>query len=92
MALDSWAAFKERALEVGISSAEVTALANGGISTFSQFAFCCAYQPGAHSDGPLFDHLEQVLGTRPAGADASAYRRMFFECHAMALKDLAEQA
>ena len=75
-------------LEVGISEAEVTALANGGIATFSQFAFCCAYQPGAQSDAPLFDHLETVLGSRPSGADASAYRRMFFECHAMALKDL----
>ena len=63
-------------------------LINGGIATFSQFAFCCAYQPGAQSDAPLFDHLETVLGSRPSGADASAYRRMFFECHAMALKDL----
>ena len=83
MALDSRAAFKERAL-----ATDVTALANGGIATFSQFAFCCAYQPGAQTDGPLFDHLELVLGTRPGGADASAYRRLFFECHAMALKDL----
>ena len=74
--------------ELGISTAEVTVLANGGIATFSQCAFCCAYQPGAQSDGPLFDHLELVLGTRPAGAEASAYRRLFFECHAMALKDL----
>ena len=87
MALDSRAAFKERALEVGISATDVTALSNGGIATFSQFAFCCAYQPGAQTDGPLFDHLELVLGTRPAGADASAYRRLFFECHAMALKE-----
>ncbi len=29
-----------------------------------------------------------MLGTRLTGADASAYRRMFFECHTMALKDL----
>ena len=74
MALDSRAACKERSLEVGISEAEVTALANGGIATFSQFAFCCAYQPRAQSDAPLFDHLETVLGSRPSGADASAYR------------------
>ena len=77
MALDSRAAFKERALEVGISATDITALGNGGIATFSQFAFCCAYQPGAQTDGPLFDHLELVLGTRPGGADASAYRRLF---------------
>ena len=88
MALDSNAAFKERALEIGVTADEVTALATGGISTFSQFAFCCAYQPGAQSDDALFDHLENVLGTRPAGASASNFRRLFFECHAMALKDL----
>ena len=88
MALDSKAAFKERALEIGISDTDLTALAAGGIATFSQLAFCCAYQPGAQSDDALFDHLESILGTKPSGADASCYRRMFFECHAMALKDL----
>lgn len=88
MALDSTAAFKERALEVGVTTDEVTALSNGGISTFAQFAFCCAYQPGAQSDDALFDHLEHILGTRPTGATASSFRRLFFECHAMSLKDL----
>lgn len=88
MALDSKAAFKERALEVGITSTDLTALETGGIATYSQFAFCCAYSPGAQSDAPLLDHLEHVLGTRPTGAGASSYRRLFFECHAMVLKDL----
>ena len=88
MALDSKAAFKERALEVGISSTDVTALEAGGISTFSQLAFCCAYQPGAQTDDALFDHLESVLGSKPSGSEAASYRRLFFECHAMALKDL----
>lgn len=88
MALDSKAAFKERALEIGISEADLNALALGGMSNFSQLAFCCAYQPGAQSDDALFDRLESILGTKPSGADASCYRRMFFECHAMALKDL----
>ena len=65
MALDSKAAFKERALEVGITNADITALETGGIATYSQFAFCCAYSPGAQSDAPLLDHLEEVLGTKP---------------------------
>lgn len=88
MALDSKAAFKERALEIGVSEADLNALPLGGMSNFSQLAFCCAYQPGAQSDDALFDRLESILGTKPSGADASCYRRMFFECHAMALKDL----
>lgn len=54
----------------------------------SHGAFCCSYQPGGANEGALFDHLETVLGTKPAGAAAANFRRLFFECHAMALKDL----
>lgn len=75
MALDSRVAFKERALELGIDNDDLTALAAGGIGSFSEYAFCCAHQPGAQSDDLLFNHL----GTKPAGASASNYRRLFFE-------------
>ena len=36
----------------------------------------------------LFRIGETVLGTKPVGAAASNFRRLFFECHAMALRDL----
>lgn len=88
MALDSEAAFQSRALEVGISSADVQALKTGGINSYSRYAFCCAYQPGSGNEDVLFDYLESILGAKPAGADASNYRRLFFESHALALKDL----
>lgn len=88
MALDSKAAFKERATEAGISNGDMEALEREGITTFSKYAFCCAYQPGSPSDDALFDYLESVLGARPTGASAANYRRLFFECHAMFLKDL----
>ena len=88
MALDSKAAFQTRALEVGISQTDVDALAVGGVETYSQYAFCTSYQPGGASDSILFDHLETILGARPAAASASNFRRLFFESHSMALKDL----
>lgn len=88
MALDSKAAFRERALEIGITSADLDLLDGGGLGSFSQYAFCCAYQPGAHSDDALFEHLEAVLGNKPTGASASNFRRLFFECHALSLRDL----
>lgn len=88
MALDSKAAFQLRAEEVGISAADVTRLEAGGIASFSHFAFCCSYQPGGSNEEDLFDHLEQVLGGRPTGVAAANFRRLFFECHALALKDL----
>lgn len=88
MALDSKAAFRQRAREAAIPEGEIDALAAGGIETFAQFAFCTSYQPGTGSDDALFDHLEQLLGTKPTGAMASHYRRLFFESHSLALKDL----
>ena len=88
MALDSKAAFQLRASEIGISSEHIGLLETGGVASFSQFAFCCAYQPGSGNEDTLFDYLETILGVKPVGAAASNYRRLFFECHAMALKDL----
>ena len=88
MALDSEAAFQARALEVGISSADLNALKDGAINSYSRFAFCCAYQPGSGNKDVLFSYLEEILTERPSGASASNYRRLFFECHALALKDL----
>ena len=88
MALESEAAFQARALEVGISSADLTALKNGGINSYSRFAFCCAYQPGSGNEDVLFNYLEEILTEPPSGASASNYRRLFFESHALALKDL----
>ena len=88
MALDSKAAFQLRASEIGISAEHIGLLETGGVASFSQFAFCCAYQPGNGNEDTLFDYLETILGVKPIGAAASNYRRLFFECHAMALKDL----
>ena len=88
MALDSKAAFQLRAAEIGIVQDDINRMEGGGIASFSQFAFCCSYQPGGSSEDALFDHLESVLGNKPTGAAAANFRRLFFECHAMALNDL----
>ena len=39
MALDSKAAFQLRASEIGIGSDDITRMEDGGIASFSQFAF-----------------------------------------------------
>lgn len=75
-------------VEAGIPQEELDALSTGGIETFAQYAFCTSYQPGSGPDDALFDHLESLLGTKPSGAMASNYRRLFFESHSLALKDL----
>ena len=88
MALDSKAAFQLRAEEIGLTTDDIRAMEVGGIASFSQFAFCCSYQPGGSNEEALFEQLEGVLGTKPTGAAASNFRRLFFECHALALRDL----
>jgi hypothetical protein len=57
MALDSKAAFQLRASEIGIQADAIALLETGGIANFSQFAFCCAYQPGSANEDALFEHL-----------------------------------
>eukprot|EP00435_Cladocopium_sp_Y103_P015116 s4719_g3.t1 len=88
MALESEAAFQSRALEIGITSEDLTLLKTGGINSYSRYAFCCAYQPGSGNEDVLFAHLETILGVKPQAAEASNFRRLFFESHALALKDL----
>lgn len=76
------------AVEVGISSGDFELFKTGGINSYSRYAFCCSCQPGSGKGDVLFDYLESILGTKPTGADASNYRRLFCESHALALKDL----
>lgn len=88
MALESEAAFRARALEVGVTEGDLDLLKAGGINSYSRFAFCCSYQPGNSNEDTLFDYLESLLGSKPVGAEAANYRRLFFESHALSLKDL----
>ena len=88
MALDSRVAFQQRAVQCGVPQAGVDELETNRITTFAQFAFCCAYHPGAQDDTPLLVALEGYLGARPQGAAAATYRRLFFKSHALALQDL----
>ena len=71
-----------------LSNEEIERLEASGIDTYAKFAFCCNYQPGSQDDGPLFNFLEATLGTRPEGASAASFRRLFFESHALCLQDL----
>ena len=88
MALDSKVAFQQRAAQCLIPLSSIDALEANGIDTYATFAFCCNYQPGSQDDGPLFDYLERVLGSRPDAAESAKFRRLFFEAHALCLQDL----
>lgn len=88
MALDSKAAFQQRAAQIELSTQDIDALELAGIDTYAKYAFCSTYQPGAADEAPLMQFLETVLGQRPDAEQSAKYRRLFFEAHALCLQDL----
>ena len=79
MALESEAAFKARASEIGISDEDI-----GTKGWWHQQSFTILLhinQVVVGSEDVLFNYLEEVSGTKPPGASASNYRRLFFESH-----------
>lgn len=92
MAIDSKVAFANRALELGVSTAHVDALALAGINSYGAYAYCCNFQPGQSDDTALTTFLTDVLGAEPRASEASKLRRLFFEAHALSLEDLKSRA
>ena len=91
MALDSKAAFQQRAAQIEIPVQEIDALELAGIDTFAKYAFCSQYQPGAQDERPLVDFLQATLWAAPNAEMLPKYRRLFFESHALCLQDLRQK-
>jgi len=92
MAIDSKVAFANRALELGITEAEIDALKGVNITSYATYAYCCNFQPGQADDAPLTAFLTTTLGAEPSASVASKFRRLFFEAHALSLEDLKSRA
>ena len=92
MAIDSKVAFTNRALELGITDAEIEALKGANINSYATYAYCCNFQPGQADDAPLTAFLTTTLGAEPSASVASKFRRLFFEAHALSLEDLRSRA
>ena len=86
--LDSEAAFKHRALEVGMTEAYFQTLKAAGVSTYGKLAFVCGYTPGQGDEQVLFDAITALVGTAPAAPEQMVLRRLFFDANTMALADL----
>ncbi len=87
MAVDPEAAFKSRALELGISEIHFNLLAGRNVKSFAAFAFVSAYQPNSQDEKPFVDALTDILGA-PPGDMLPVYRRLFYESHTLAIQDL----
>ena len=87
MAVDSAASFKARALELGVTEAEIERFKARAVQTFAQYAFVANYQPQSTDEKPLRDMLADILGADP-GDRMPVFRRLFYESHTLAIQDL----
>ena len=86
--LDSEVEFKRRALQLGVTQANIEAVVAAGFKTFGQYAFSVPYQPGSADESPLVDLLTTCLTREPDAGQLSCLRRLFWESHGLAVRDL----
>ena len=92
MAIASQVAFKDRALDLGIANEDIDALVAADITSYVVFAYCRDFQPGQSDNSTWTAFLTTALGAAPSAAEASKFRRLFFEAHALSLEDLKPRA
>ena len=87
--LDSEAAFRSRAKEIGFNDAEIRRLGVLGYSTFGRLAFAANYVPGSSDETPLLKLGADITDVDPAPADRMPLvRRLVFESYTLASADL----
>ena len=87
-ALESTAAFAERAKAIGVEQWIIQKFQEKHMDTYGRFAFAITYSPQHPNDKPLVDFVESGV-EREVGADQMAtLRRLFFEAHTLALADV----
>ncbi|OLQ01053.1 hypothetical protein AK812_SmicGene16199 [Symbiodinium microadriaticum] len=86
--LDSEVEFKRGALQLGVTASNIDSLVASGFKTFGQFAFSVPYQPGSADESPLVELLTSSLSGEPEAGQLSCLRRLFWESHGLAVRDL----
>ena len=86
-ALESKAFFVERCSIIGVADDSISLLGAKGYETMAAWAFCCSYVPGAASEEPLLNVIDEVLGGRVT-EKLPGLRRLFFEAYTMAASDM----
>ena len=89
--LDSKPFFAARALEIGLTQAELDIMKAKNWGTFGGLAFSCAYKPNAPDETPLLRMAATVTASGaqdPPEERLPIIRRLFFEAYAMASADM----
>ena len=86
--LESVAAFKERAKQIGVEDRFIDKFVQKRFASFGRFAFAIVYSPQHTDETPLIEFLNGLLEEAPSADQLSCMRRLFFESHSMALTDV----
>ena len=83
--LESEAAFKERAAQIGVEDRYIQKFVEKKFAAFGRYAFSVVYSPHHADEAPLRRFLENLLEEDPSPDQLACMRRLFFESHTMAL-------
>eukprot|EP00435_Cladocopium_sp_Y103_P015119 s3915_g3.t1 len=89
--LESEAAFKERAAQIGVEKHFIDKFVEKKFAAFGRYAFAIVYSPHSADEGPLRRFLIEMLEEEPSLDQMSCLRRLFFESHTMALTDARQR-
>ena len=87
---DSSANFRARADALGVDSAVVRLLVDGGLDTMSKFAFSSAYVPGQQDETQFVEALKSVMHRDPTIPELAVLRRLLHECYAITAAELKQ--
>ena len=87
-ALDSEAAFTDRAQQIGLEKWVIDKIKEKKFATFGRLVFGFAYAPQSSDETPLRNFLAALLDEIPSDDQLASLRRLFFESHTMALTDV----
>eukprot|EP00435_Cladocopium_sp_Y103_P049944 s2858_g15.t1 len=89
--LESEAAFKERATQIGVDEKYIQKFVDKRFASFGKYGFAVVYSPHHADDAPLRQFLLDLLEEEPTLDQLSCMRRLFFESHAMSLTDARQR-
>ena len=89
--LESEAAFRDRAGQIGIEEHFIQKFVDKNFASFGKYAFCVVYSPNNADEGPLKRFLTDLLDEEPGADQMACLRRLFFESHTMALTDARQR-
>ena len=86
--VESEAVFRARAIHLGVTVAILDLFRDASITTMGGFAYSSAFQPGNEDETAFIAMTRAVMGRDATIGELSKLRRLYYECHTVALSEL----